>query len=107
MVEEQRRKGWLVVEQTDHSRLLKPHDRAIGHGGGAGHALRLPRQASFTKEVADPQNGDHGFFALFRDYRELDLALLNIKDGVGLVALQEDLAVLQVVRQSPSLVGFG
>ena len=73
--------------------------------GGAGHALKLAGQASFAKEVARPQDGNNGFLAVLRDDRELDLAFLDIENSVGRVALQEDLMVLPVVGQSPSLVG--
>jgi len=95
------------VQQTDHSRPLKPRDRAIGQRGSAGHALRLAGQGSFAKEVAGPQNGHHSFLALLRDDRELDLTFLDIKDRVGRVALCEDFAVLPVVQQSLPLIGSG
>ena len=73
--------------------------------GGAGHAQRLAGQASLAKEVAGAQNGNHRFLALLGDDRELDLAFLDIEDGVGRVALQEDLVVLRMVGQRPSFAG--
>ena len=73
------------------------------HGGGAGHAHRLAGQASLAEEVAGAQKGDHCFLALFGDYRELDLAFLDIEEGIGWIALQEDLVILRVVRPASCL----
>jgi len=50
----------------------------------------LACQATFAKEVTGLQNGDDRFLALFGDNRELELACLNVEDGVGRIALREN-----------------
>jgi hypothetical protein len=44
---------------------------------------------------------------LFGDDSELDLAFVNIEDGVGWVTLQENLVVLRMVNQHPSFATLG
>ena len=43
--------------------------------------------SSLTKEAGSPQNGDDRFLAVFRDGRDLDLAFLDLEDGVRRIAL--------------------
>jgi hypothetical protein len=54
-------------------------------------------QASLAKEIARAQQRNHRFLALLGDDRELDFAFVDIENGVGRVALQEDLVVLRVI----------
>jgi len=97
----------LFVQQADCACLFYPQDRTLQHGGGAGHTQSLAGQASLAKEVASPQNGNHGFFALFGDDSELDLAFVDIEDGVRGIPLQEDLVILPVINQRPSVACSG
>jgi hypothetical protein len=50
--------------------------------------------AAFTKELAGSQNPDHGLLIMLGYYRKLNLALLNVIDRVGNVALQEHVLIL-------------
>jgi hypothetical protein len=71
------------------------------------HTQRRAGHATFAEEVFGPPNGDHRFLALLADNRELDLAGLNVEDGVGRIALRENPLVLLVFRQSPSFADLG
>jgi hypothetical protein len=82
------------VDQTDYTRFFQPHDRTLCYCGGAGHAHRLAGQTSFAKEVAGAQDRDDRFFALLGNDGKLELACLNVEDGVRKIALREDLLVL-------------
>ena len=42
----------LIVEHTDHGRLLNVHNRGCAQCGGNRHACPLPDEAAFTKEAA-------------------------------------------------------
>jgi hypothetical protein len=50
-------------------------------------------QASLAEELPGLQNANDGFLALTGDDDELDSALLDIKDGLGRVALRENALV--------------
>jgi hypothetical protein len=47
------------------------------------------RQTTFAKEVAFAQNGDYRFFSVVGHNSKLDLAFLDIKNGVRWVPLRE------------------
>jgi hypothetical protein len=70
------------MQHTNHIFLTEPHDGGFREGGCAGRAHGLTGQAFFAKEVAGAQNGDDRGFALTGDGGELDLAFLDVKDGV-------------------------
>jgi hypothetical protein len=44
---------------------------------------------------------------LFGYYSKLDLAFVDIEDGVGRVALQKDGVVLRIIGQRPAFAGSG
>jgi len=50
----------------------------------------LPGKTCFTEEVFRSKYCDDGFLPLPRDDGELDLAFLNIEDGIGRFSLRED-----------------
>jgi hypothetical protein len=50
--------------------------------------------AAFAKELAGPQNTDHSLLLMLGYDREFDLALLNVIDRVGNVALHEHVLIL-------------
>ena len=50
--------------------------------------------AAFTKELAGSQNPDHGLLIMLGYHRKLNLALLNVIDRVGNVALHEHVLIL-------------
>jgi hypothetical protein len=106
MPEQQPRKGRLLLKQTGRFSFFNSHDRALSHGRRTGHAHSLIRQASLTKEVAGLQDGHYRLLALFGNNRELDLAFVDIENGVGRVALEKDLVVLRILPQRPSFSGL-
>jgi hypothetical protein len=67
----------------------------------------LGRQGNLLRRSHQPKNGDYRFLALFGYNGELDLAGLNIEDGVGRIALRENPLVLSVICQSPSFADLG
>ena len=52
-----------------------------------------PQQTPFAEELPLAENTDHRFLAVLGQDRDLDLALLDEKHGVGDVALAEDFLV--------------
>src|SRR4029434_3844416 len=76
---------------------LNSKDRALGQRGRRGHANRLSREASFTKEISAPQDGDDRFLPARGEDRQLHLALLNVKNRVRGTALREDGGFLSIV----------
>jgi hypothetical protein len=50
----------------------------------------LAGQTSFTKEVSSSQDGDHCFFATRLDNRDLNIALLDVEEGIRGVPLREN-----------------
>lgn len=54
----------LIVEHTDHGRLLTAHNRGCAQCGGDRHTFPLPDEAAFSKEAALLQDPDHCFFPL-------------------------------------------
>jgi hypothetical protein len=67
----------------------------------------LTRQAPFAEEVGRPQDGHNGFFTMPRNNGELDLAFLDVKEGIGGVALRENRFILAVRGEGPSLTDLG
>jgi hypothetical protein len=53
------------------------------------------------------QNSDDRFLSVVGDDRELDLAFLDIKDGVRRFALREDNLFLMVFRSGSSVASLG
>jgi len=88
-------KLWLVMEHADDRRFVEPHDGAFCHCRGCRQAQWLARQTALANEIPLPMDCDNGFLPLFGDNADLDLALLNVKDRIGGVALgKNDLAFL-------------
>jgi hypothetical protein len=64
-------------------------------------------QAPFGKKVAGSQNSDDCFLALLGNDRELDLAVLNVKNRVGDLSLLENNLILPIVGYRFSLAHLG
>src|SRR5437016_250103 len=78
------------MEHPDHCFFLQSKDGALGHRCRRGHAKRLSREASFTKEISAPQDCDDRFLPPRGEDRQLHLALLDVKHRVRGIALRED-----------------
>ena len=61
-------------------------------------------QAALAKEVAVPVECDNRFLSLLGDNADLDLAFLDVEDGIPPVSLGEDLLVLPIVRHGSPAV---
>ena len=94
----------LVVEHAHDGRLFDPHDDAFRHRRDRRQAQRLSGQAALAEEVPLPVERDDRFLPLLGDDADLDLALLNVKDGIRRVALREDFLILAIVRYGPPAV---
>ena len=68
---------------------------------------QLPRQASFAEEIASSEDGNHGLLSAGRYHRKLDLALLDIEEGVGRVGLRKNDVTSGVALYGPSGPGLG
>ena len=71
------------------------------------HPLDLAGQAPFAQKVARFQNCNDRFFALIGDYRELQLAGVDVEQAIRGVALREKNLVLAVICHRPSGTDFG
>lgn len=58
-----------------------------GRGGDCRYALRLSCETCFTEKCVGSQNCNYGFLTLFRDNSDFRLALLDVEDRVGSIAL--------------------
>ena len=97
----------LVVERANDRVLLDPHDLALRQRRRARDALGLSGQASFAAKFILPENCDHGLLAVFGNDGDLDLALLDVKNGIRDVSLREDILTLAVFGNRSSLADFG
>src|SRR4030095_4927282 len=88
--------GGLIWEHPDHCFFLKSRERTLSDRGPRGHAKWLSRQATFTKKIAAPQDCDDRFLPARREYSQLHLALLNVKNGIRRTALRKDIAFLSI-----------
>ena len=81
----------LVMEHADDRRLLQPHDRRI-RVIAATVAMRraCPARQPSPKNSSGSQDRDDRFLALLGDDGDLDLALLDVEDRIGGIALRED-----------------
>ena len=100
-------KLWLVMEHADDRRFVEPHDGAFCHCRGCRQAQWLARQTALANEIPLPMDCDNGFLPPFGDNADLDLALLNVKDRIRRVPLQEDLFALSIRRYGPAPVHGG
>ena len=74
--------------------------RVIRHSSiamGCCNAQPMAIQTSFGKKVTGPQNGDHGFLALFGNHGELQSAFLDGENGSPDVALRENNLILSII----------
>ena len=62
----------------------------VFQGGRGRQTNRLSGEAGFPKKGPLFQNRDDGFFALFRDHGQFDLARLNIEHGIRRIPLRKD-----------------
>jgi hypothetical protein len=93
----------LLLKQLDHRGPSDANDRRLGHRRRGRGANRLAGETGFAKEIAGLEHGhDRGSPAL-RNHRQLDLALLEVVDGVRRIALGEDdlLPPVRADRASP------
>jgi hypothetical protein len=105
-LEKQFGKGRLFVKYGNHFRLFKPHDRAVGYRRSARHTAGLARQASFTEEVLSPKDAYDRFFPLPGDDRKLNLALLDVKDGIRGASLGKNALFRPVLYLRSSFADF-
>ena len=80
-------KRWLVMEDADNGLLLQSHNLAFRHCRGGRHAPRLTGQATFAAEFIRPEDCDDGFLPLLGNDGDFDLAVTDVKDGIGQIAL--------------------
>ena len=74
----------------------------------AGGPQGSTHQATLAEEITAPQNGDHCFLATLGLDGQLRIAILNVEDGIGFIALVEDglsAPVLQSGRLIPYALG--
>jgi hypothetical protein len=64
-------------------------------------------QTSFAEKLVRFQNGDHRFLALLGNDGELDLALLDVKNGVGDLPLRKNDLILPLFGYRFSLAYLG
>ena len=70
---------------------------AFRQSGDRRQTQRLSGQAALAEEIADSQKRDHGFLALLGDDGLLDLAALNVENGIRRIALPEYDLILPII----------
>ena len=70
--------------------LFHSHHLAFRHCRRGRQTLRLSDQASFADKFVLPQQGDDGFLSLLGYDGDFDLALLDIENRIGIVALSKN-----------------
>ena len=88
--QEQRGERGFVVKHTDHRLFVNANERGALVGGCRGHAHQLPSETFFPKKSARLQHRDDGFFPLWRDHGQRDLARLDIEDGIRRIPLRKE-----------------
>jgi hypothetical protein len=78
------------MNRSHHGLLIDSHHHAIGHGVCRAHAEGLACKTAFSEKIALVQNRNRGFLAGLGQDVKSDLAFLNVKDGIGRVALNKD-----------------
>jgi hypothetical protein len=97
----------LFVERANDRILLDPHDLAFRQRRCAGDAPGLSGQASFAAKLILAEDGDDRFLAASGSDRDLDLALLNVKNRIRDGSLREDFLVLPVLGNRASFTNIG
>ena len=96
----------IVMKRPNDGGLLQARDDAVGNRGGGRNAQRVLGEAFLSTKVACFQHGHDRLFAVFGHDRQFDLALGDIKDGVGGVALGvEKLTDAEAVRGRSAVAG--
>src|ERR1700722_8254507 len=95
------------MEGGDHGRLGYTGDQAFIHGRSRCDAQTMAIETSFAKKLTGSQDGDYGFLPLFENHRELELAFLNVEDGVRRFALRENDLIRLIFCYRRSLADFG
>ena len=80
----------FLMKQCDHSTLFDANNNTLPVGTSRGHAERLPRQTTLTKETGLRQNGNHCLLARLRYHCELHFATLNEEDRIRSSSLRKD-----------------
>src|SRR5271166_3562906 len=80
----------------DHGRLCYASNHALIHRPRCRDAQRMAVQTSFAKKMTGSEDCNDRFLALFGNDRELDLALLDVKNRVRNLSLREDNLILPV-----------
>src|SRR6185295_10879207 len=86
------------MKHTDHECFFNANDLCRIQRGRCLEAQNLPDEAGFTCKGLGLQNRDDGFFALWRNDRELDTALLDIEHGIRYIPLRKESLVLSVLQ---------
>lgn len=98
-------KGWLIMNNFDHSRFLQPHDLGVRQCPGCCQPPRLSRQASFSEKLVGLQNGNNGFLAFLGNHCDLDLAALDVEHRIRRIALRKDNCIRVAEYRSPAIRG--
>jgi hypothetical protein len=83
---------WLFVSDL-HGLLGNGRNTAVFQRCRGCDTQGVTVHAAFAKELAGSQDSDHGLLVMPGKDREFDLAFLDVVDGVGDVALLEDIFV--------------
>ena len=87
----------FFVDHARDVRLRYSRDHAVRQCGDGRQAERLSGQAALAEEIARPQKCDYGFLALLGDDGLLDLATVNVENGIRSIALPVDNLILPII----------
>src|SRR5260370_31228958 len=97
----------LIMNGGDHGRLLYASNHGFIERPRGCHAQRMAIQTSFAEKMPGSQDCNHRFLALLGNDGEVDLALLDVKNGVGDLPLRENNLILSIFGYRFSFAHLG
>jgi hypothetical protein len=82
------------MQHVEHGLFLDAQNRRLVKGGRGRHAKRLAGETRFTKKTRRLQNRDHRFCDLLGHDGQLDLASLDLEDGIRCIPLRQNNVLL-------------
>src|SRR6185437_10780242 len=107
MGHEHLREGGVFLNEADHCGLFNPHYRGIGHSRNGHQALELAGHAGFAKEFVRAYDGSDRFLAPVRNDCHLELAFVDIENGISAISLRKNNVILAIVDGAAPVAGQG
>ena len=91
----------LFIKSLKHCGFVDLRYTTIRQGFRRNNSMGLTAETAVSKELTGFQDREGGFLALF-GHRNLHAPILQIKDRVSILALDEDIRIFCVARSRPA-----